>query len=372
MTQRRNRTGSRALVLLLGLVGVLALAGPAGAHGGTGLAGSDFDGRITAITPALPGVTVRVLQFGDELEVVNPTGTELAVPGYSGEPYLRIGPDGVWRNALSPATTINLDRYGDIPLPADADPQAAPDWVQVSTRPAYVWHDHRTHWMSEGLLPPAVAGDPTVGHTVISWTVPMTYGGAAVVVAGELSWAPPPPVWLIWPLYAVLAGLVVLTGALARGTGPMAAALGLGAIASLWHAGSTPQPAVSAGSHAGALLAALLPAVLVTLVVVLAVAAARRGRASLTGVLAVVAGWLLLVQGLPDVDVLWTAHVLSNGPALAARAAVAVLLAGGLGLVVGGALAARRFRATEPAVSPPASPPATPPAPPPGVPVPSR
>ncbi len=44
------------------------------------------------MTPALPGVTVRVLQFGDELEVVNTTGTEVAVPGYSGEPYLRIGP----------------------------------------------------------------------------------------------------------------------------------------------------------------------------------------------------------------------------------------------------------------------------------------
>ncbi|TWH71832.1 hypothetical protein JD78_00331 [Modestobacter roseus] len=60
--------------------------------------------------------------------------------------------------------------------------------------------------------------------------------------------------------------------------------------------------------------------------------------------MAVVAGWLLLVQGLPDVDVLWTAHTLTRGPELLGRATVAVLVAVGLGLVIGGALAARRFR----------------------------
>ncbi len=336
---------ARLVAVLLGVVGVLALAGPASAHVGDGRAGSDFDGRVLAVTPALPGVTVRVLQFGDELEVVNTTGTEVAVPGYSGEPYLRIGPDGVWRNRLSPATTINLDRYGRTPLPADADPLAAPDWVQVSTQPEYTWHDHRTHWMSEGQLPPAVAADPTRSHQVFAWTVPMTYGGQDVAVDGELTWSPPPPGWLVWPLYAVLLVAVVAAGL--RGPGPLAGALGLGAAASLWHALATPVPAVTQSSHTGAVLSALLPALLVTGVAVLGIRAARRGRAGLTGVLAVVAGWLLLVQGLPDVDVLWTANVLATGPALLARVAVAVLLAGGLGLVVGGALAARRARTVE-------------------------
>jgi hypothetical protein len=60
--------------------------------------------------------------------------------------------------------------------------------------------------------------------------------------------------------------------------------------------------------------------------------------------MAVVAGWLMLVEGLPDVDVLWTAHALTTGPEVLARAAVAVLVAGGLGLVAGGIGAARRFR----------------------------
>ncbi|CAB4901321.1 unannotated protein [freshwater metagenome] len=341
---------ARVAAVLLGLVALLALAGPASAHVGDGRAGSDFDGRVLSVTPGIPGVTVRVLSFGDELEVVNPTGTELAVPGYSGEPYLRIGPDGVWRNRLSPATTINLDRYGRTPLPDDADPLAAPDWVQVSTEPAYTWHDHRTHWMSEGQLPPAVAADPTTDHVVFAWTVPMAYGSQDVAVAGELTWSPPPPSWLVWPVYALVLLAVALAGL--RGPRPLAGALGVGAVASLWHALATPVPAVTAGSHTGALLSALLPALLVGAVSVLGIRAACRGRGGLTGVLAVVAGWLLLVQGLPDVDVLWTANVLATGPALLARAAVVVLLAGGIGLVVGGAVAARRSRTVDPSTDP--------------------
>ncbi|WP_235494544.1 hypothetical protein [Geodermatophilus sp. Leaf369] len=344
MTAGLRRMGARALLVLLAVVAAGAPAGPAAAHVGEGVAGSDFDGAVTSVRPDLPGVDVRVLQFGDELEVVNTTDTELTVPGYSGEPYLRIGPDGVWRNAHSPATTINLDRFGRTPLPSDADPLGTPDWVQVSTQPQYAWHDHRTHWMSEGQLPPVVTADPTVSHTVISWTVPMALGGTPVDVAGVLTWSPPPPGWLVWPLYALVLAGVVAAGSLARTAGPLAAALGLGASASLGHAVATPAPSVTVGSHPGAVLSALVPALLVLLVVVAAVRAAARGRGSLTGVLAVVVGWLLLVQGLPDVDVLWTANLLAAGPPVLARASVAVLLAGGLGLVVGGALAARRFR----------------------------
>jgi hypothetical protein len=60
--------------------------------------------------------------------------------------------------------------------------------------------------------------------------------------------------------------------------------------------------------------------------------------------LAVVLGWLVLVQGLPDVDAMWTANVLTVGPQPVARAAVAVLVVLGVGLVAGGIAAVRRFR----------------------------
>ncbi|MGY1744076.1 hypothetical protein [Blastococcus sp. SYSU D00695] len=341
-----RRTAARLLVLLAGVVAVLAVAGPASAHVGGDVAGSDFDGRVTSVTPDLPGVTVRVLQFGDELEVVNTTRTDVEVPGYSDEPYLRIGPDGVWRNSRSPATYLNLDRYGRADVPDTADAEAEPEWVQVSTQPQYVWHDHRTHWMSEGQLPPQVAADPDRAQVVSRWVVPMTHGGTAVEVAGELTWAPPPSPWVVWPAHLAVAGLAVAAGLLARDARPLGVAMALGGIAALVHALTTPAPPASIASHGGAIAAALFPALAAALVAALGARAAWRGKGAMAGLLAVVLGWLLLVQGLPDVDVMWSAHVLAAGPEPLARAVVALLLGLGAGLVVGGVAAVRRFRET--------------------------
>jgi hypothetical protein len=339
-----RRTAARLLVVALATLASLAVAGPASAHVGGGAAGSDFDGRVTSVNPDLPGVSVRVLQFGDDLELVNRSDTEVEVPGYEAEPYLRIGPDGVWRNARSPATYINLDRYGRVTLPGKADPRAEPEWVQLSTEPHYVWHDHRTHWMTSGLLPPVVAADPGRSHTVSEWTVPIRYGDTPAEVAGVLTWSPPPSPGLVWPVYAALVLLAAAAGLLARTARPLGALMLVGAAAALWHAGATPVPAVSVSSHTGAILAALLPALTAAVVAAIGFRAARRGRGAMAGLFAVVLGWLLLVQGLPDVDVLWTANVLTNGPQEVGRVAVALLVALGAGFVVGGIAAVRRFR----------------------------
>jgi hypothetical protein len=343
-----RRTGARLLVLLAGIVAVLALAGPAVAHVGGDVAGSDFDGRVTSVTPEVPGLTVRVLQFGDEFEVVNATGTEVEVPGYSDEPYLRIGPDGVWRNSRSPATYLNLDRFGRADVPESADVDAEPEWVQVSTEPQYVWHDHRTHWMSEGQLPPQVAADPHSEHLVARWVVPMSHGGTTVQVEGELTWAPPPSLWVVWPAHLALVALGLAAGLLARDARPLGTALVLGGAAALAHALTTPEPPASIASYGGGLASALLPALTAVLVAVLGARAAWRGRGAMAGLFAVVLGWLLLVQGLPDVDVMWSAHVLAAGPDNLARVVVALLLGLGAGLVGGGIAAVRRFREPTP------------------------
>ena len=216
--------------------------------------------------------------------------------------------------------------------------------MQLSTEPHYVWHDHRTHWMSEGQLPPVVAADPGRSHTVSEWTVPIRYGDTPAEVTGVLTWSPPPSPWLVWPLYAALAVLAAAAGLLARTARPLGALMLVGAGAALWHAGATPVPAVSVSSHTGAILAALLPALTAVVVAGIGFRASRRGRGAMTGLFAVVLGWLLLVQGLPDVDVLWSANVLSNGPQEAGRVAVALLVALGAGFVVGGIAAVRRFR----------------------------
>ncbi len=80
------------------------------------------------------------------------------------------------------------------------------------------------------------------------------------------------------------------------------------------------------------------------IVAVIGVRAAWRGRGAMAGLMAVVLGWLFMVQGLPDVDVLWSANVATNGPEFLARAAVTVLVTFGVGLVVAGIVAVRRFR----------------------------
>jgi hypothetical protein len=287
---------------------------------------------------------VAILQFGVEVVVVNGTDTEVLVPGYSDEPYLRIGPDGVWRNQNSPATYVNLDRFGLTSLPPGVDAEAEPEWEQISTEPQYVWHDHRTHWMAPNLLPPVVAADPSTSHTVAEWTVPLRYGDTDVAVDGVLTWSPPPSPSLVWPVYAVLVLLTAAAGFVFRSARPLGVLMLVGGAAALWHAAATPEPPASLGSHAGAVVAALLPAGTAVLVAVAGFLASRRGRGAMAGLLAVVLGWLLLVQGLPDVDVLWTANVLSNGPQVLGRIAVAVLVTFGAGLVIGGIAAVRRFR----------------------------
>ena len=110
-----NRATARLVVVLLATLASLALAGPASAHVGGGMAGSDFDGRVTSVTPHLPGVTVRVLQFGDDLELVNRSSSEVEVPGYDDEPYLRIGPDGKYQ-AIFSSTALTPRRRAVVPL----------------------------------------------------------------------------------------------------------------------------------------------------------------------------------------------------------------------------------------------------------------
>jgi hypothetical protein len=138
--------------------------------------------------------------------------------------------------------------------------------------------------------------------------------------------------------------LLPLAAGFARTARPLAAVLFVPAAAALWHAFATPGPPPGQGSPVGAALSAVLPAALLAVLAGLGLRAALRGRGVMAGAVAVVAGWLMLLEGVPDVAALWSAHVLSSGPQILARAAVAVLVAGGAGCVVGGAAAAWRFR----------------------------
>jgi hypothetical protein len=204
---------SGRLALLGGVVTALAVlgAGPAAADP----AGpTHYEARVT---DPVPGIAADVLG-GDAFLVVRvDRGVEVEVPGYEGEPYVRIGPDGtVEVNQRAPTRWVNDDRYETDPDAAGAPPDVAvdapPRWEVVGTDGEYAWHDHRIHWMSPS-LPRQV--DPTAGtpQPVFDWEVPVVVDGEPAAIGGELTWLPGPG-----PLVpGVVAFLGLAIGAVAGG-----------------------------------------------------------------------------------------------------------------------------------------------------------
>ena len=121
--------------------------------------------------------------------------------GYDDEPYLRVGPDGVFENTRSPAVFQNrsLNATGDVPDSYDAT--AEPEWRRVSTDDHVRWHDHRAHRMGGGSFP------------TTQWTINLTANGRPVVVQGELAWIEAGP-W--WPWLLLTAGIAALVALAAR------------------------------------------------------------------------------------------------------------------------------------------------------------
>src|SRR3954447_4440195 len=84
------------------LFGMVAGAAPASAHTVGGAGAVNFSTRVLRITPATPGLVVRPVEAGARLELVNTTGRDVVVLGYDNEPYLRVGPGGVFENQRAP------------------------------------------------------------------------------------------------------------------------------------------------------------------------------------------------------------------------------------------------------------------------------
>jgi hypothetical protein len=122
----RRAFGATALVVLV----IVATAGPASAHGG-GVVATDYRARITDQA----GLDVRVVEAGGRVELTNRSSRELTVLGYEGEPYLRVGPLGVFENRRSPATYLNATRTGGQQPPADATADARPAGCGSPTGP---------------------------------------------------------------------------------------------------------------------------------------------------------------------------------------------------------------------------------------------
>ncbi len=204
------------------------LAAPAGPVFADPAVPTDYQSRVTAVEPATDDLTVEVAGGDAFLEVVVVPGHAVEIPGYEGEPYIRIDEHGVVTvNDRSPSKFLNDDRFGKT-VPDSADAMGSPLWQVVGTDGKYAWHDHRTHWMSP-TRPPAIVGNTV--QQVFRWEIPITVDGVEHLLEGTLEWHPSGSG--ITPLAIGLMAIVALAG-WRRGkirylaiSGALAAAIGL-------------------------------------------------------------------------------------------------------------------------------------------------
>lgn len=193
----------------LGLIAlfILVAAPAASAHQGD----PNYRSEVTAVQPAGlgDGLSISVVNFDDHVRIEAEPGKELLVVGYEQEPLARIHADGrVEENLNSPSYYLNHDRYANVDLPEHADAEAEPDWKQVGQNGIYEWHDHRSHWMGEG-LPPQVK-DESVVTKVFDYTIPVEIDGHPARFVGTLTWVGSDSEVPVVPL--VIATLVVFGG----------------------------------------------------------------------------------------------------------------------------------------------------------------
>ena len=293
-------------------------------------------------------MTARVVDLGSKIELTNRSSTEVLVLGYEGEPYLRIGPDGVFENLHSQATYINRTRLGgSVPVGVDTSPGATPDWKKIGSGNSARWHDHRIHWMG-AQLPPAVAADPGSFQHLSQQNITFVHDGVTSRIAISLDWVPGPSglPWL--PVVIVLFVLGFLAAFLPKWWRLLVVLLALLVISDMAHALAfeIPRPGANPTKTLQFLGGAFVSIAVWAAAVVTIVALVRRRIEALYGVVFV--GLLVaLIGGATDISALWNSQLPDAGPTWLTRVEVALALGLGAGLVVGAIVRMLRSRPRE-------------------------
>lgn len=327
----------RASWLAAGLV--LLIASPALAHALNGASPSNYQTRILEVEPKRPGIDVEVVEAGNRLLLTNTSQDEVVVLGYRQEPYLRVGPDGVFENLRSEATYRNRSRFptAEVPAIASSDPKTPPEWKKVSDARQVRFHDHRVHYM--GLQPPGpVRADPGKEHVIIpAWEVPLRVGQDQVLIKGDLRWIPGPSKlpWLALAAVAALALAGLVLGPLSRQPrlAQTAIVAALGALVVL-DAARLAGLAGNVGSSFTRAAGQNLPAVAAWIAAVAGAVLLLRGDTRAGPALAAGAGALFVVGAIGDLNVLDRSQLATDAPIWLARLSVATGLGLGLGLLV--------------------------------------
>lgn len=188
---------------------------PALAHEGN----PKYRSEVRSVSPAVDGVTVRVLDHDDALELTNRSEQTVLVYGYEQEPYVRVLADGsVQVNDASATVKANgeeeededdhaaagyvLASYdyahaeGEHAEPSDGsrskgDPAAAKvHWVTLDKTGRFSWHDDRIKWRKTPVAPQVT--DRSQETKVFDWRVPIRVGAQPGAIAGTLFWVGEP------------------------------------------------------------------------------------------------------------------------------------------------------------------------------------
>ncbi len=311
---------------------MVTTAAPAGAHTVGGVDATNYRTEIRSMKPATAALAIRAIDNGARLELTNSGRDDVIVEGYDGEPYLRIGPRGVFENARSPARFLNRVRRNPDPPPASADPDAPPEWVRVSTGTTARWHDHRAHWMGVS-DPPVVQRAPGEEHLIQRFRLVLHVDDRAVHVRGDVRWIPGPSPWPWIAGAAVLAIGTVLGARTRRAPAVLATVLVIALTAAVVHAvGAWTVSSASLGKRAGD----ALPTIGAVALGAVALVQLRRKGIRAAAPLLVFAGLFLgIAIGLADLSALYKSQLPTDlAPALD-RLTIALALGGGLGVAVG-------------------------------------
>ena len=315
-THPRRRSRPAVLAGLLLAAGLLVWpARPASAHSLGGAGPSDYQTRILAVRPAVPGLSVEVVDAGTRLRLVNRGEREVVVLGYQREPWLRVGPGG-----------------------------------------SVTWHDHRAHW-EDAIAAVQVRRVPGAVHVVVlDWTVGLRAGDQDIQVVGEVRWVPGPS-----PLPWLAAVLLLAVAVVVAGHAAAWPLLLAGALAALVAVDVLHVAGMWAGVQAPALAKLAWVAVPAAgwAVAALAIRQLLRGRLERGLVqLLLAVGLLTVVGGIGDLGFLLRSQLAGALPGWVVRAAVTAKLGLGLGAAVAAAVRLRpallgRSDAGEPAEAPP-------------------
>lgn len=205
----------RRILAALAFTALLALPALAGAKpvsqtvtGAIDATNVHYRSTLIRVSPVAPGVSWRVIDLNDEIQLINHSHETVTVFGYVGEPYLRILADGaVELNKNSPAYYQNQSFFATgVTVPANATASANPDWVTVSRTGEYLWHDHRIHFTSTAVPYTVKNVDRTT--LVFDWTVPFAIGATHGKLYGKLVWIGEKP--FVFPVGAIIALIVIV------------------------------------------------------------------------------------------------------------------------------------------------------------------